>query len=209
MNNLVGYTISGKHVESGTFFTYHMAGNGLWISAENEYINATIPIAGVSVRGLPPMNMFLALKHGRIPQRFWDLAYSVIIAHPDEERYIGIRWAGAGYDLYYPEQEGSGAAVKYFTGNDIVMEMHSHPTFAARFSHTDDDDEQGFKVYAVVGNIDKPKPSINLLNPFFFRQWRAPARVLLLYIAFVNCFIAFVCTDIGDRFDTVIGDRLS
>lgn len=150
--NLVGHSIQGKYIDNGNAYTYFMAGNGLWISASNAHVNATIPIADCEVRGLQPRNMFLALKHGLIPQRFWDLALSVFLASPEKEKYVGVRWNGDEYDLYYPEQDGSRARVKFEAGKDVVLEIHSGPHANAHFSGIDDEDEKGFKIYGVVDN---------------------------------------------------------
>ena len=44
----------------------------------------------------------------------------------------------------------------------MVAEFHSHGTSRAFFSKTDDRDEQGFRVYGVVGRLDDPEPELRL-----------------------------------------------
>ena len=44
----------------------------------------------------------------------------------------------------------------------VVAEFHSHGRHRAFFSATDDRDEQGFRVYGVVGRLDKPEPELTL-----------------------------------------------
>ena len=135
MNNLTGYLISGAPADrTGLAYNYIFAGNGVWITARNEHLLAQIPVAAADVRGLPPIKAWFELTHGRVPQRLFDLALSVFLASPEEERYIGVRWDGHGYRLYVPSQAGSGAKVEYTAGEDIVVEMHSHPNFGPGFT---------------------------------------------------------------------------
>ena len=43
-----------------------------------------------------------------------------------------------------------------------MAEFHSHGTHRAFFSATDDRDEQGFRIYGVVGRLDDPLPELAL-----------------------------------------------
>ena len=44
----------------------------------------------------------------------------------------------------------------------MVAEFHSHGTSRSFFSATDDRDEQGFRIYGVVGRLDAPLPELSL-----------------------------------------------
>ena len=44
----------------------------------------------------------------------------------------------------------------------MVAEFHSHGSSRAFFSATDDRDEQGFRIYGVVGRLDDPRPELSL-----------------------------------------------
>jgi len=63
------------------------------------------------------------------------------------------------YFVHIPEQEVSSAALDYKRNknleraNILVMDMHSHHTMNDFFSGTDDGDEKGDRLFAVVGNI--------------------------------------------------------
>lgn len=74
----------------------------------------------------------------------------------DEQRYI----------VHVPEQTVSKSSVET-TLLDIddekfllVMELHSHNTMEAKFSHTDDCDETATRLYTVIGRLDKIYPDI-------------------------------------------------
>ncbi len=163
MNNLVEYLIFGKtYSKGGSFYKYIMANNGVWISGSNQHLTAVIQITECEIRGLEQGKSYLKLEHGRLPQRLFDLAYSVLLAEPEKERYVGIRWNGQCYDIYYPEQQGAASRVNYEASDNIVVELHSHGKLKPLFSGTDDEDEQGLKVYGVVGDLYSQTPSLNL-----------------------------------------------
>ena len=70
------------------------------------------------------------------------------------------------YCVHVPEQRVSKASVET-TLPDIddekfllVMELHSHNTMEARFSHSDDCDETATRLYTVIGRLDKIFPDI-------------------------------------------------
>jgi hypothetical protein len=167
MNNLIGYIIHehSKLDDIGSAYNYRLAGNGLFIMTLGQHIEAQIKIAEISIRGLTKADSFINLRHGRVPQRFWDLALSVMLADPEREKYVGIIWKDGRYDIYYPEQTGTGSGVEYRAAENVVVELHSHPGMPPCFSSIDDKDEQGLKIYGVVGlrPANLPLyPSVNL-----------------------------------------------
>ena len=169
MNNLVGYLTYRLNLgcfavtgDIGSVYNYITTGNGLAIQAENQHIWSRFIIAPAEVRGLPKIeDCSFTMKHGKIPQRLWDLALSVFLAEPDKERYAGIIWdpstplgINGGCHLFVPEQRGTGTRLEYQCGENVVLELHSHPGMGPFFSATDDKDEQGLKIYGVVGMED-------------------------------------------------------
>ena len=160
--SLVSYHVVGKDLHiPGIAYDYVMAGDGLWVEAGNPLISARVPVVEAKVRGLGSIGRSLRLYQGKVPQRLWDLALSVMLASPERERYIGIRWS-SGYQLYVPEQDGTVASVKYQPGDNILVDLHSHAGMEPFFSGIDDRDEQGLKIYGVVGLLDKAVPVAEL-----------------------------------------------
>lgn len=152
----VGYLAKhsdGLSGESGLFYNYILASNGLFIEAENPIIAACIPVAECEVRGLAPMETKITLTYGSIPQRFWDLALDSFMADPHKEHYVAVT-AAAGYHLYVPVQDKNGGSVTYEVGENVVLDLHSHGCIGAWFSSTDNEDEKGLKLYGVVGKLD-------------------------------------------------------
>ena len=155
--NRVGYLVNHKRGiegERGIFYDYILASNGLFIEARGKMIAARVPVADAEVRGLAHLEPKVELCYGRIPQRFFDLAVSAMMVDTSRERYMGVAW-DYGYQLYVPEQETTGASVQYSVGSDVVLDLHSHGNMGAFFSGTDNQDEQGLRLYAVVGKLNE------------------------------------------------------
>ena len=161
--NFVGYLVKrpdGLYGERGLYYDYVLASNGVFIEAEGSLLAARVPVAHAQIRGLAPLKPMVVLRHGLIPQRHFDLALSAMMVDTSRERYVAVTW-NDGYHLYIPEQEGTGGGVEYQVGDNVVFDLHSHGRMAPFFSTTDNKDEQGLKLYGVVGKLDKT-PEVRL-----------------------------------------------
>ena len=143
--------------EPGTVYNYIMAGNGLFIESESEYLQARIQIAQVRLRGLVDLQERVVLTHGRIPAALFGSALGFMCEDLTKELYVAIVWRGS-YSLDIPPQDTGGAHVKYTRPPATVLDLHSHPTFTARFSGTDNLDEVGFQLYGVTGMLQTLSP---------------------------------------------------
>jgi len=160
----VGYLLNkgeGPRGEPGLFYDYILASNGLFIRAENPLIKAAVSISPVEVRGLKPLEERIELVHGKIPRRLYDLSLSVLVAGSDREQYLAITWED-GYRLRLPEQQRNSASVTYESLPSRVMDIHSHGGMEAFFSYTDNTDEQGLRLYMVVGRLDTLLPEVQI-----------------------------------------------
>lgn len=160
----VGYLINtseGPAGEPGLFYDYILAGNGLYVRASSPQLRATVPVAPVTVRGLAPLEETVELPQGRIPSRLYQLALSVFAATPEKERYLAITWED-GYKIRDPVQEGHGASVTYEVIPGTVLDIHSHGIMSAFFSGQDNTDEQGLRLYMVVGRLNTLIPEYEL-----------------------------------------------
>lgn len=161
---IVGYAIYRKGDLEGTLgrhYTYVMAGNGLLVAACNELLTGVVPIGPATVRGLQPALTGVQLHHGKIPRAFFDGAVLSMSMNRTRELYLAIVWEEGRYRVAVPPQLSSPSHIAYKTVPNTVLELHSHPSFPARFSATDDADEQGFKLYGVVGRLDLPQPEFS------------------------------------------------
>ena len=73
-----------------------------------------------------------------------------------------MRWDGRAYRLVVPPQVGTTTRLAYQPTAGVAAEFHSHGSSRAFFSATDDRDEQGFRIYGVVGRLDTPLPELSL-----------------------------------------------
>ena len=175
---MVGYLVNapeGISGEKGIYYNYILAANGLFIEASSPILAARVPVAECEVRGLAPMKPKIALTYGSIPQHFFDQALDAFLAAPDRERYVAVT-AAAGYHFYTPVQDEGDASVVYEVGDSVVLDIHSHAHMPAFFSHqTDDKDETGLKLYAVVGRLNAMpvvKLRVGVYGYFHSLAWR-------------------------------------
>ena len=165
MTKPVGYltnSLTGLQGEAGVFYDYILAGNGLFLQAKNAHLAATVCIAPQVVRGLAPLEENIQLLHGKVPMYFLNLALSVLCIKPDIEQYLALTWQG-NYSLGVPSQSQTAASVTYETLPGTILDIHSHvDSVPAHFSGIDDRDEQGFCLYAVVGDLRNLFPTVEL-----------------------------------------------
>ena len=160
----VGYLLNtdrGPEGVPGLFYDYILAGNGLFIRARSPLLQATVHIAEPRVRGLLPLEEGVELPMGEIPRYIYNLALSVFSADRCQEHYLAVTWEGE-YRLRVPCQETSTCGVRYERLPSTVLDIHSHGTMRPFFSGTDDQDEQGLRLYMVVGRLDTLMPEIEM-----------------------------------------------
>ena len=161
----MGYLVnhpSGLAGFHGVGYDYVLGAGGLYVQSESAHLTARIPVAPSNVRGLASVSEKLEFTHGPIPAHVFELGLGWMLAAPDTERFFAVRWDGDAYRLVVPAQEGTGLSLSYQPPSGVVAEFHSHGSHRAFFSATDDRDEQGFRVYGVVGRLDSPTPELTL-----------------------------------------------
>ena len=123
---------------------------------------ARVLVAPGAVRGLAPVAEKLALTHGPIPAYLLGWGLRWFREAPSTERFFAVRWDGDAYRVVVPEQNGTASSLTYRPPAGVVAELHSHGRGRAFFSATDDRDEQGFRIYGVVGRLDTLRPELSL-----------------------------------------------
>ena len=158
---LVNHTegLTGAH---GIGYDYVLGSGGLYVQSESANLTARVLVAPADVRGLAPVTEKVELAHGPIPSRLFEVGLRWFRDTPDTERFFAVRWDGRSYRLVVPEQAGTATSLEYAPPAGVVAEFHSHGTSRAFFSATDDGDEQGFRIYGVVGRLNKYRPELRL-----------------------------------------------
>ena len=161
----VGYLVNhpaGLAGSQGIGYDYVLGAGGLYVQSESAHLTARVLVVPTEVRGLAPVSEKVTLTYGPIPTHVFELGLAWLLAAPVTERFFAIRWDGDAYRLVVPPQEGTGSSLTYQPPQGVVAEFHSHGRDSAFFSSTDDGDEQGFRVYGVVGCLDTPEPELTL-----------------------------------------------
>ena len=161
----VGYLVNhndGLTGAHGIGYDYVLGAGGLYVQSESAHLTARVLVAPCTVRGLAPVTGKVELTHGPIPAGLFEVGLGWFQDDPFTERFFAVRWDGRSYRLVVPEQEGTTTSLSYVPPAGVVAEFHSHGTSRAFFSKTDDGDEQGFRVYGVVGRLDADRPELSL-----------------------------------------------
>ena len=164
---LVDYLVTrdGSASLSGHAYDYVLAGNGVYVQAENPHLAARVSIAPCHVRGLPALEPAFVLKHGRLPLDLWQhiVAVAQSWAVFGQEVLLTVRHdARLGYHLVVPRQATGPTEITYRPAPNVVLEIHSHHAYPARFSPVDDADEQRLALYGVLGRLDTAHPQVAL-----------------------------------------------
>ncbi len=161
---LVEYLVArnGPPPRCGLAYDYVVAGDGLYVVADNRYLAARVPVARAVVRGLPPLYPSLTLHDGRLPQELWDQMVAIACARPEREVLLAVRREPPGYQLLRPAQLAGPTSVVYRPPRAALLQVHSHGAYPAHFSLTDDADERGFGLYGVVGRLGSERPEFAL-----------------------------------------------
>lgn len=184
MFDLVRYLTTERDLPESRMegYDYILAGNGLFKRAQSRHVAVQLALNGTRVAGLPELYRYIHLRAKRVPvcfleavlgdarQRSWDT--------PREAMYHLVR-DGGRVRLAYPQQKSTRGRIVYQGGGDpaILCDLHSHHEMESFFSSTDDGDEQGFRFYAVIGNIFT-RPVIALRLGVHGDHWRLPAKTL-------------------------------
>ena len=161
----MGYLVShhtGLSGLQGIGYDYVLGSGGLYVQSESAHLTARVPVASCTVRGLAPVAEKVELAQGPIPASLFELGLRWFRDDPDTERLFAVRWDGRTYRLMVPPQAGTATSLAYVPPAGVVAEFHSHGSSRAFFSATDDRDEQGFRIYGVVGRLDAPLPELSL-----------------------------------------------
>ncbi len=148
-------------------YQYLMTANGVFLRAERDGLKVQFQIASVSdspIRGL--MKLDEALEFERVPAAALDIILDESRQALPYEALFYLEQAAGKWKIVMPEQRRSHGSVHPVNPDDpacaaALVEIHSHNTLPAFFSTIDDQEEAfGFRVYAVVGEVNSPRPQI-------------------------------------------------
>lgn len=167
MDNIVAYRIaqSPEWTPSrcppmqASGYEYILAGNGIFVRAEDSRMKAMVLYRPAEVHGLSRLPQTARLKDSLIPCTWLHSIVASMRRHlPNECMYQIVR-SGNDWRCVMPKQTVSATAVEFDDNPLSVVDIHSHNTMRPFWSTTDDADEQGLRFYVVIGNLDQAMPT--------------------------------------------------
>lgn len=165
-------------------YQYLLAAPGVYLRAESLFFDVLLPIARCPIRGLAPLQPHFGLKVPRLPDRL--LAAVLLdarrVRRPDgglNEALYHFHHDGADVRVVKPAQRATAAGVVGAESNmiSVLLDLHSHGNMGAFWSGLDDGDEQGFRVYGVIGRLDE-RPEIRLRLGVYGYWFPLPVNLL-------------------------------
>jgi PRTRC genetic system protein A len=175
-------------------YEYVVAGNGLFVRAEDSRMEACIPVAAATLHGLAEVQPYARLKVDRVgPALLWSIQRSARRRLPNEAMYqlaydgrqgasaavptLRLR-SGPTWRCWMPGQVADAVRLTFEDDGQAVVDLHSHGSLPAFFSETDDADEQGLRFYAVIGRLDTERPEIRVRAGVYGQHWDVPAAAV-------------------------------
>lgn len=146
----------------GLLYRYVVAGNGLFIQAEDSRLEALVQVSTERCHGLVDLEPKVHLKIPRIPASFLEAVLASARRHLPYEAMYQLLYRDKTWRCVMPPAEAKVHSLAFQDDPDAVVDLHSHASLGAFFSQTDDQDEQGFRIYAVIGKVDTDKPVIKV-----------------------------------------------
>ena len=161
-------------------YAYILAGNGVFVSARRPGLEALIPVGSFRIAGLPDLAPRVDLLQ-RLPAPL--LAHALRFSQQvfPSEALFWFNWIGA-WVLHIPDQRATNTSAvpsdRYDrAGTRALIDLHSHARFAPFFSPADDRDETGFRVFAVIGDLDRT-PTISVRVGVYSHYFTIPASTV-------------------------------
>lgn len=163
-------------------YQYVIAQNGVFIRAQNHFVKAILPICAAQngdIHGLHALTPSIDLLIPRAPESMLAAAVADSIRAGNIETLYFLHIHEQRFQLCKPEQNASTTRVtsKEESPPGTFAELHSHHDMHAFWSHTDDEDESGFRFFGVIGNLNT-RPTIRLRLGIYGHMFPVPLRTL-------------------------------
>lgn len=178
----------------GLLYRYVVGANGVFVQAKRTGLDVMLWSSALvePIRGLAALQPYLRLGAGRVPKNIVTMLFEIARKEAPREALFYLstsnpsrlsKLLGTPHLPYWwatvPQQAASITSVRPLdpfddSARNALIEAHSHHTMGAFFSKTDDRDEQGFRLYAVLGRIFE-KPSLAARIGIYGHFWEVPA----------------------------------
>jgi PRTRC genetic system protein A len=165
---------------TGCLYAYVLGGNGVFVHAQRPGLKALIPVSSCRIAGLPELTPQVNIARGVPAKLLLAALHWSQKAFPNEALFwfnLGQEWS-----VYMPAQRrGRGRVVPLdpndSKGTSALVDLHSHAGMSPFFSPADDQDERGFRLYAVLGNLHK-MPTIRVRVGVYSHFYYLPASTV-------------------------------
>jgi PRTRC genetic system protein A len=163
-------------------YAYIMAGNGVFLYAKRDDLEVLIPISRATIAGLPTLEPFVRIP--RVPA-IWmrDILQESEEILPNEILFwFNFDRDRQDWNVVAPRQICRPSSVfpvdkSDSRGTKALIDLHSHALMEPFFSCTDNKDEQGFRIFAVLGKVNE-KPEIRVRVGVYGNYWNIPASMI-------------------------------
>ena len=176
-------------------YGYVVAANGVFVWAKRQGLEALIPVTYVPIRGLYPVEPYVRLSYppvdvGLVSEMLRLSTEARTLSEDPLEMLFYLTYdSQCGWLLTIPVQEQHAMRVIPVINEldhahyaNTLLEIHSHHQMAAFFSATDTADEQGFRLYGVVGCLSgdgQHAPQIRMRVGIYGHFWDIAASTVL------------------------------
>lgn len=167
---------------SDYLYAYIMAGNGVFLHAKRDDLEVLIPVSKATIVGLPLLETFV--KMPRVPAILMNHVLQASKENLPNEILFWFNFAHNRqvWNLDAPLQichPSSAAPVDKSDplGIKALIDLHSHALLDPFFSRMDNKDEQGFRIFAVIGRVND-KPLILVRVGVYGNYWNVPASMI-------------------------------
>jgi PRTRC genetic system protein A len=159
--------------------TWIWAADGIYKRGVSDEFDIIVPVPGGSTPPVPGLARLLpSITFRWLPGRLPGQLLAGMLTHARracerdsglrtlrEQQYFVTREAGGTLHARVPSQDATAGHVRYHALRDtpVLLDLHSHHQMAAYFSATDDTDDTGLGVSAVIGRIfDQPEIAVRM-----------------------------------------------
>jgi PRTRC genetic system protein A len=163
-----------------SLYAYILAGNGVFVYARRPGLEALIPVSTCKIAGLPELTPQVHIARCVPATLLEDALRFCKQVFPNEALFWFNR--SDEWSINLPDQQTTNASAMPCdrhdkAGTSALIDLHSHGRFSPFFSLTDDQDEVGFRIYAVIGNVEKV-PRISVRVGVYSHYFKVPASTV-------------------------------
>jgi PRTRC genetic system protein A len=163
-------------------YAYIMAGNGVFLYARRDDLEVLIPVSRATIAGLPALEPFVNIP--RVPAILMhDILHESEEILPNEILFwFNFDRDRQDWNVVAPRQICRPSSVFPVDKSDpfgikALIDLHSHALMEPFFSTTDNKDEQGFRIFAVIGKVNE-QPEIRVRVGVYGNYWNIPASTI-------------------------------